>query len=57
MKGKFGLLLVKMMSSQATSDVNTVGGAEFWRALDKGKILVLWEKGKERRGGWFLKLF
>lgn len=48
MKGKFRLLLLKMLSSEAISDIKTVGGAEFWRALDRNKTSILWEKGKER---------
>lgn len=43
-----------MRSSEATSDMKTVGGAEFWEALDRDKTSVLWEKGKEGRGGCFL---
>lgn len=57
MKGKFRLLLLKMLSSKATSDMKRVGGAEFWRALGKDKTLILWKKGKERRGRWFFNLF
>lgn len=50
MKGKFRLLLLKMLSSEATCDMKTVGGIEFLRALFYGK------RGKKGEVGGFFNL-
>lgn len=45
--------MLKILSSEAMSDVKTVGEAEFWRAVDKDKILFYGKRGKKGEVGSF----